>query len=65
MGRDKGDMGNIVSRLGAEYLDDVDVKTETIEKFINPLAMLIAGGVVLVVVLALILPMANLYTNIL
>lgn len=65
MGRDKGNLGEIVSRLGSQYTEDVDMKVETVEKFINPLAMVIAGGFVLVVVMAIVMPMSNIYTNIL
>lgn len=65
MGRDKGNLGDIVSRLGAQYTEEVDMKVETVEKFINPIAMVLAGGMVLVVVMAIVMPMTNIYTNIL
>lgn len=64
MGKDIGDLGNSFYDVSNMLEDDLEVEIENLQKLIEPVTMLILGGVVLVILVSVALPMINILSNI-
>lgn len=59
VGEETGDMDSMLMKIADNYDEEVDVAVQALTKLIEPLMVVILGGMVLIIVLAMFLPMVK------
>ena len=59
VGEETGDMDSMLMKIADNYDEEVDVAVQSLTKLIEPLMVVVLGGMVLVIVLAMFLPMVK------
>ena len=59
VGEETGDMDSMLMKIADNYDEEVDVAVQALTKLIEPLMVIVLGGMVLVIVLAMFLPMVK------
>ncbi|MFG0305397.1 MAG: type II secretion system F family protein [Phycisphaerales bacterium JB040] len=59
VGEETGDMDSMLMKIADNYDEEVDVAVQSLTKLIEPLMVIVLGGMVLVIVLAMFLPMVK------
>lgn len=61
IGENTGDIDNMLTKLADYYEDEVEQSIEQLMGFLEPLMILLLAGIVVIIVLGVILPMASMY----
>ncbi|MFT5423251.1 MAG: type IV pilus assembly protein PilC [Phycisphaerales bacterium] len=59
VGEETGDMDSMLMKIADNYDEEVDVAVQALTKLIEPLMVVVLGGMVLIIVLAMFLPMVK------
>ena len=63
VGEETGELDKMLYKVADVYDEEVDVLVESLVSLLEPLMIVVLGGIVFVIVLALFLPLIKLITN--